>query len=91
MTQMIRSRRSAFQRCYETSLRNNPTLAGKVTVEFTIQPSGGVTGARAVENTTGDGALASCIVGVIGRLRWTTGPEDGSVTFSYPFVFAPQN
>jgi hypothetical protein len=91
VTSMIRGRRSAFQRCYETSLRNNPTLNGKVTVEFTIQPTGGVTGARSIENTSGDAPLASCIVGVVGRLRWPTGPEDGSVTFSYPFVFAPQN
>ena len=91
VTSMIRQRQSAFRRCYETELRNNPTLAGKVTVQFTIEERGNVSSARASENTTGSGSLASCVVGVIQRLRWAQGPEGGSVTFSYPFVFAPQN
>ena len=88
---MIRGRQSAFRRCYETSLRNNPTLAGRVAVRFTIMPQGNVTNASATENSTGDAALASCVVGVVRRLRWREGPDGGSVTFSYPFIFAPQN
>jgi hypothetical protein len=91
VVQMIRSRQSAFRRCYETSLRNNPTLAGRVSVQFTIQPQGNVSGARATENSTGDDALASCVVRVIAGLRWREGPTGGSVSFGYPFVFAPQN
>ena len=91
VVQMIRGRQSAFRRCYETSLRNNPTLAGRVAVRFTIQPAGNVAGAQATENSTGDAALASCVVRVISGLRWRQGPEGGSVTFSYPFIFAPQN
>ena len=91
VTQMIRRRQSAFRRCYETRLRENPALAGKVSVQFTIQESGSVSGARHIENTSNDAALASCVVGVVARLRWNPGPDGGSVTFSYPFVFAPQN
>jgi TonB family protein len=91
VVQMIRSRQSAFRRCYETSLRNNPTLSGRVGVQFTIQPQGNVSGARATENSTGDEALSSCVVRVIAGLRWREGPTGGSVSFSYPFVFAPQN
>jgi outer membrane biosynthesis protein TonB len=91
VVRMIRQRQSAFKRCYETSLRNNPSLQGKVTVQFTIEQRGNVSAARAVENTTNDAGLASCVVGVIRRLRWREGPEGGSVQYSYPFVFAPQN
>jgi hypothetical protein len=91
VTSMIRQRQSAFRRCYETELRNNPTLAGKVSVQFTIEERGNVSAASATENTTGSAGLASCVVGVIRRLRWAQGPEGGSVTFNYPFVFAPQN
>jgi hypothetical protein len=91
VVRMIRSRQSAFRRCYETSLRNNPSLAGRVAVQFTIQPQGNVSGARATENTTADAALASCVVRVISGLRWRTGPEGGPVTFGYPFIFQPQN
>jgi hypothetical protein len=91
VVRMIRSRQSAFRRCYENALRNNPTLNGRVAVQFTIQERGNVSGARATENTTGDAGLASCVVSVINRLRWRQGPEGGSVQFSYPFIFAPQN
>ena len=91
VTRRIRARRRAFQACYERSLRNNPTLRGKVTVQFSIQPTGTVSGARATENTTGDAGMASCVVGVVRRLRWNPGPEGGSVSYRYPFVFAPQN
>ena len=87
----IRARRRAFQGCYERSLRNNPALRGKVTVQFTIQTTGTVSGARAAENTSGDAGLASCVVGVVRRLRWNPGPEGGSVQYRYPFVFQPQN
>ena len=87
----IRRRLRAIQRCYERELRNNPTLNGRVLVRFTIQPAGSVSGASATENTTGSPAVAQCVVNTIRRFRFTPGPEGGSVTFAYPFVFAPQN
>ena len=85
------TRLRAIQRCYETELRTNPTLEGKVTVEFTIVERGTVTNARASENTTGSAAVANCVVRTVRRFRFNPGPDGGSVTFSYPFVFAPQN
>lgn len=91
VTRQIRARIRAIQSCYERELRNNPTLAGRVLVSFTIQTTGSVSGARATENTTGSPAVASCVVNTIRRFRFTPGPEGGSVTFAYPFVFAPQN
>ena len=87
----IKRRLKAIQRCYESELRNNPTLAGKVTVQFTIEQRGNVTGAKALENSTGSPAVASCVTRTIRRFRFNPGPEGGSVTFKYPFVFQPQN
>ena len=90
VTRQIRARIRAIQTCYERELRNNPTLAGRVLVRFTIQPTGTVSGATAQENTTGSPAVASCVVNTIRRFRFNPGPEGGNVTFAYPFVFAPQ-
>lgn len=87
----INRRRRAIQSCYERELRNNPSLAGRVTVQFTIQERGNVTGARAAENTTGSPAVANCVVSTVRRFRFNPGPTGGSVTYSFPFVFAPQN
>ena len=91
VTRQIRARIRAIQTCYERELRNNPTLAGRVLVRFTIQTTGTVSGARATENSTGSPAVATCVVRTISRFRFNPGPEGGSVTFAYPFVFAPQN
>ncbi len=87
----IKQRLKSITRCYESELRKNPSLSGKVTVSFTIQERGNVTDAKASENTTGSPAVADCVTRTISRFRFNPGPEGGSVTFRYPFVFQPQN
>ncbi len=91
VTAEVKKRLSAIKICYENQLRKNPTLQGKVTVEFTIEQSGTVSKASATGNTTNDAAVAACVVDTVKRFRFNPGPTGGSVTFSYPFVFAPQN
>jgi TonB family protein len=91
VTAEVKKRLRAIQICYEQELRRNPALQGKVTVEFTIEQSGTVSKATATANTTNDAAVASCVVDTVKRFRFTPGPEGGSVTYSYPFVFAPAN
>ena len=88
---MIKKRIGAIRACYERELKRNPTLAGKVTIEFTIQPQGNVTGVKVAANTTGDDSVGTCVKNAVGGFRFNPGPDGGSVTFSYPFVFAPQS
>ncbi len=90
VTARVRSYMAGIRRCYETELRHDPTLAGKVTTKFTILESGTVTNVTTVLNTTGSAPLAQCVGGIIDRMRFRSGPVGGSVDFSYPFVFAPQ-
>jgi TonB family protein len=89
--QQIKLRLKSITRCYESELRKNPSLSGKVTITFTIQERGNVTDARASENTTGSPAVAECVTRAISRFRFNPGPDGGSVTFRYPFVFQPQD
>ncbi|MFT3922640.1 MAG: AgmX/PglI C-terminal domain-containing protein [Myxococcales bacterium] len=91
VTAEVKKRLRAIQICYEQQLRRNPGLQGKVTVEFTIEQSGTVSKAVATANTTNDPAVASCVVDTVKRFRFNPGPDGGSVSYSYPFVFAPQN
>jgi TonB family protein len=88
---LIKTRLRAIQMCYEQQLRRNPTLAGKVTIEFSIQPRGNVTDVKVKENTTGDAAVGTCVANTVSTFRFNPGPEGGSVTYAYPFVFSPQN
>jgi TonB family protein len=89
VTAEVKKRLRAIQICYEQQLRRNPGLQGKVTVEFTIEMSGTVSKASATANTTNDPAVAKCVVDAVSRFRFNPGPQGGSVTYSYPFVFAP--
>jgi TonB family protein len=89
VTAEVKKRIAAIKICYEQQLRRNPGLQGKVTVQFTIEQSGTISKANATENTTNDPAVASCVVDAVKRFRFNPGPEGGSVTYSYPFVFAP--
>jgi TonB family protein len=91
VVQMIKTRIGAIRACYERELKRNPTLAGKVTIQFTIEERGNVSGVKVADNTTGDAAVGQCVANAIQRFRFNPGPEGGNVTFSYPFVFAPQS
>ncbi len=91
VTAEVKKRLRAIQICYEQQLRRNPGLQGKVTVQFTIEQSGTVSKASATANTTNDPEVASCVVETVKRFRFNPGPQGGSVTYSYPFVFAPQS
>ncbi len=88
---MIRQKQSAIKSCYEHRLRTNATLEGKVAVEFTIEQSGTISKPRVTENTANDQELASCVLAVLKGFRFRPGPEGGSVTFAFPFVFSRQN
>lgn len=90
VVRMINTRRSAIQACYERELRATPTLAGRVAVQMTIQESGSVSGVHVTANTTGNDAVGSCVSRVIQGFRFNPGPDGGSVTYTFPFVFEPQ-
>lgn len=75
----------AIKSCYEKELWRNPNLKGRITLRFTIGPSGRITAISAAQNTTGDDAIASCIIGKVENWKFDP-PEGGAVTFTYPFI-----
>jgi len=89
VARMIRTRRGAFRGCFAQQLRTNPTLAGRVRVSMLLEESGSVSGVQILENTTGSDELAACVLAVIEHLRFSPGPDGGSVTFSFSLDFAP--
>jgi outer membrane biosynthesis protein TonB len=83
----ISRRRSAILDCYERALKRNPDLKGKVTIKFTIGPTGAVVEISAPGNTTGDSEVAACIVSRVRGFRFPKPkPEGSSVTVEYPFI-----
>jgi len=85
VNQHFRRRSSAFKKCYESVLRKNPNVGGKLTLRIKIDLAGHAT-AKVVADQTGDPALAKCITDKI--KTWTfPKPSGKAVEFTIPFVF----
>lgn len=84
----LRARGKAFQLCYETALKQNSKLKGKLVVEFTIGDRGRVVEALVVNDGLGSSSVARCVLDTLKRVRFPP-PEDGDVTITNTFVFQP--
>ena len=85
----VRARIGLIKACYESQLKRNPRLKGKIRIRFTILETGGLTEVEAVENSLGSAEVAACIVGTMRGWRTPFRPS-GTVTVEYPFVFSAQ-
>jgi formylglycine-generating enzyme required for sulfatase activity len=85
---VVRRRAGALRACYERRLQVKPTLKGKVTARWTIGLDGRVRSATPAGDTLGDGAVTSCIMRVIRRMRFAK-LEGGRCIVQWPFEFSP--
>jgi hypothetical protein len=81
----IRRNTNKIAYCYERALIDKPSLAGSVTVTFTITADGKVTDAKA----TGLAGVAACVACVISAIEFPKPNNEASVGVTYPFTFAP--
>ncbi len=88
VSRVLRGRQRMFQQCYETALKTNSKLQGKLVVEFTIGASGRVIDARVVKDGLNSSAVSRCVTSALKRLRFPR-PDDGEVTITNSFVFQP--
>ncbi len=79
-----------FRSCYESGLRTNPGLRGRVTTRFVIDRTGAVSLTSDGGSDIGDASVVSCVVRAFGSLSFSA-PEGGSVTVSYPLVFSAES
>lgn len=85
---VIRRYQSQIRFCYEKELQKNPSLEGKVAVQFTIDGTGHVSNVVIQEDTVGaDGAVGRCINQRIRRWRFPEPKGGGEVIVSYPWIF----
>lgn len=79
-----------IQYCYETELKRDPSLRGKLVVSMSVAPSGEVTDVTVVQNTVRSDRLAGCALSQIRDWKFPPIPS-GVTTFQTPFVFSPPN
>jgi len=84
----IRQYRGALVACYETALKRNPNLSGKITLRFTIGKIGKVTHVEIEVDTMHDDEVNQCITDRAMGWRFPA-PQNGGdgIQFAYPFIF----
>ncbi len=84
VARIISRKNSTIQRCYETALRSDPGLSGKVTVRFVVGTAGTIT---TVTVLGASGGFASCIQSKFKAIRGLPMlPAPQSFTQSYVFT-----
>lgn len=74
------------QRCYEASLLLEGSAGGRLSVEWTITPSGSVANARVSSTTLRQASVPQCVLMALKRWAFPKA-KGGNVVISYPFVF----
>jgi len=86
---VIRTHVGGFRYTYEKALKERPDLGGKISLRFTIAPSGDITAIEVVASSTGDAALDDQIKESAKRMKFDQ-IEKGNVTVTYAFVLDRQ-
>lgn len=83
---IVRAHINEIRDCYNKGLAKDPTLAGKIVIEFTIGPSGAVERSTATDvSGLADPELPKCIADAIATWTFPAPRGGGRVTVSYPF------
>lgn len=86
VAKVISNHLQEVQRCYEASLILEGSAGGRLSVEWTITPSGSVANARVASTTLRQASVPQCVL--MALKRWTfPKAKGGNVVISYPFVF----
>jgi hypothetical protein len=83
---IVRQNFGRFRFCYESALRGNPSLQGRVVVRFVIDRSGAVSLSSDGGGDLPDRTAAQCVVRAFANLSFPP-PDGGMVTVVYPIVF----
>jgi TonB family protein len=85
----LRAHKDEFVNCYNREINaENPNLAGKVKVRWTIGASGRVSKAGVDSSTINNRNVEACVVGVIKRIKFPMPEGAGDVEVTYPFNFS---
>jgi TonB family protein len=84
---IIMQYRGQIRTCYERALLIAPQLAGRVTLNWTISPSGPVIKAQIKSSTSNSPSLDGCVKDVIKSMAFPAAQNGRPTTVIYPFIF----
>ena len=86
---IVRRSFGRFRLCYESALRTNPILTGRVTTRFEIDGTGAVTSAADGGSTLADKGVIECIVRAFKTMSFPEPEGKSKVTVVYPVELTP--
>jgi len=86
VAKVINSHLQEVRACYERALLKEPSLSGKVVLEWGIGGSGAVVSVKTKTSSLRSSTVEGCIINEIKRWQFPA-PRGGSVLISYPFLF----
>ena len=86
INRVVRANSAAIRYCYELEVQRQPTLRGRVEIQWRINLQGSVTSARVDSSTMHNAGVEGCMVRQIRRWRFDH-PDGGEVVVTYPFIF----
>lgn len=87
VAKVIHSHMNEIRYCYESAILADPSLAGKVLVDFKIGAQGSVATAQAAENTMNNVQVGGCLIGKLKNWKFPQPRGGVQVAVSYPFIF----
>lgn len=91
IAQYIKTQLGQILYCYERQLSAHPELFGKVSVKFTIGPSGKVEKQLIGDSTLKSSTVEGCILNKIAGWQFPAPQGGTSVLVTYPFLFKSTN
>lgn len=85
----LRAALPALEACYESELRRNGRLRGRILVAIAVRSSGDIASSRIAESTVQNPEVLGCITGRLKRLRLPPPGED--VEIILPLSLVPRN
>jgi hypothetical protein len=86
---IVRANDGRYRFCYQSGLKTNPALTGRVTVRFMIDRTGAVAIAADGGSDIPDASVRQCVVSAFTSLTFPA-PDSGTVTVVYPITFSPE-
>jgi|GEM_PF-1137479 len=86
---IVRNHINEVRHCYNQALTRDPAIAGRVTMQFVISPTGAVSNAVVGKTEIEDAQLGQCLAKAIKRWKFPVSSDAGNAVVNYPFVFKP--
>lgn len=87
VAKVIHAHMSEIRFCYESAIVADPTIAGKVMIDFKINAQGRVATAAVGESSLSSRQVQSCLVGKLRSWQFPQPRGGVNVAVSYPFIF----